>query len=140
MGTISDITIFTSFSSKRSSPIGSGLLAWPLKLFRANYNDIKYQNGLDAYFFVRFLRMMVKILVPIWVLSWIILLPVTSVGQNTGRGGLDRFTFGNVSADSQPRYAAHLILAWIFTCELECALLLVIAERCFSLDLVHNQD
>lgn len=92
-------------------------MTWPIAVFKANYDDIKYMNGLDAYFFVRFLRMMVKMLLPIWIISWIILLPVTSVGENTGRSGLDKFTFGNISTSDQPRYAAHLVLVWLFTCE-----------------------
>ena len=71
---------------------------------------------MDAYFFVRFLRMMVRILVPIWALSWVILLPVTSVNTTVGgHSGLDRFILGNVASDKQNRYAAHLILAWGFT-------------------------
>ena len=79
-------------------------------------HDIRTKNGMDAYFFVRFLRMMVRVLVPIWLITWLVLLPVTSVGTSVdGHTGLDRFIFGNVSPDSQTRYAAHLILAWFST-------------------------
>ncbi|KAI0764620.1 DUF221-domain-containing protein [Trametes elegans] len=71
---------------------------------------------MDAYFFVRFLRMMVRILVPIWLISWLVLLPITSVRHDDGgHTGLDRFTFGNVPSNQQTRYAAHLILTWFFT-------------------------
>ena len=70
---------------------------------------------MDAYFFVRFLRMMVKIFLPIWFISWPVLLPVTSVGMDTGKTGLDRFTFGNVGPRYQSRYAAHIVLIWLFT-------------------------
>ena len=71
---------------------------------------------MDAYFFVRFLRMIGRILLPIWVFSWLILLPITSVGTNTSNHtGLDKFIFGNVAPNKQGRYAAHLILAWLFT-------------------------
>jgi len=73
---------------------------------------------LDAYFFVRFLRMMVRILLPIWLISWIILLPVDSVGTTSGQSdGLTQFQFGNVGPHQQARLWAHLILAWIFTSE-----------------------
>ena len=73
---------------------------------------------MDAYFFVRFLRMAARILLPIWILSWIILMPVTSVNTGVaGHTGLDLFVFGNVSNTDQARYAAHIILAWLFTCE-----------------------
>ena len=82
----------------------------------ADHHDVRTKNGMDAYFFVRFLRMMVRILVPIWIISWIILLPVTSVGTDVGgHTGLDRFILGNVATDKQIRYVAHLILAWVFT-------------------------
>lgn len=82
----------------------------------ADYRDIKDKNGMDAYFYVRFLRMIVRILVPIWLISWLILLPTTSVGTTVGaHSGLDRFIFGNVAPDKQSRYAAHIILAWFFT-------------------------
>jgi hypothetical protein len=71
---------------------------------------------MDAYFFLRFLRMAVRIFLPIWLLSWLVLLPVDSVGiQAEATSGLDRFTFGNVSPDKQVRYAAHIILVYIFT-------------------------
>jgi calcium permeable stress-gated cation channel len=71
---------------------------------------------MDAYFFVRFLRMMVKIFLPIWFLSWAVLLPVNSVNSHVqGLTGLDRFTFGNIEKTEQDRYAAHIILVYIFT-------------------------
>ena len=60
--------------------------------------------------------MIVKIIVPIWLISWVVLLPVTSVGTSVpGRTGLDRFTFGNVAPNDSSRYAAHLVLAYLFT-------------------------
>ncbi|THH04381.1 hypothetical protein EW145_g5565, partial [Phellinidium pouzarii] len=103
---------------KRSPPLSSRILAWPLSVWRADYSQILLQNGMDAYFFVRFLRMVVKILLPIWIISWIVLLPLTSVGTSAVEktsDGLDRFTFGNVGPAQQPRYAAHLVLTWLFT-------------------------
>ncbi|TFK27166.1 DUF221-domain-containing protein [Coprinopsis marcescibilis] len=96
-------------------------LSWPLALVYADYHPIIKANGLDAFFFVRFLRLMVKLLLPIWIISWAVLLPVTSVntdkvGQDPETAdGLARFTFGNVGATQQQRYWAHLICAWVFT-------------------------
>lgn len=89
---------------------------WPLAVFNADYRKIVAINGLDAYFFVRFLRVMAITLLPIWFVSWAVLLPVTSVKTSVaGLSGLDLYTFGNVGADKQARYAAHLILAYFFT-------------------------
>lgn len=95
--------------------MSSSLLAWPLEIFRLDYDDIRRQNGLDAYVFVRFLSMMSYILFPIWIISWIVLLPVNAVRKPTFGVGLDRFTYGNVAPNDYPRYSAHLVLAYVFT-------------------------
>ncbi|KAG8707764.1 hypothetical protein FRC08_000309 [Ceratobasidium sp. 394] len=97
---------------KRQRPLGDGLLSWPLSIFKADHKDIQQHNGMDAYFFVRYLRMMVWIFLPIWLISWAVLLPVDSAGLNN-KDGLDQFTFGNIPQDRQVRYAAHLLLAWL---------------------------
>ena len=102
---------------KRVPRLPEGSFAWPLAIWRADIEDIKRVNGLDAYFFVRFLRMMALMFLPIWFITWIVLLPLTTVhSQNPGTSGLDRFTFGNVQPTEQTRYAAHIILAWLLTC------------------------
>jgi hypothetical protein len=91
-------------------------LGWFISVFNADYRKIKDINGLDCYFFVRFLRMMVRILLPIWLLSWLVLLPLTSIKTGVaGDKGLDKFVFGNIGDTAQPRYAGHLVLTWIFT-------------------------
>ncbi|KAG7086001.1 hypothetical protein E1B28_003524 [Marasmius oreades] len=101
-------------SGRRIDPIA--FLAWPFYLFKADHKAIKHANGLDAYFFVRFLRMMVKIFLPIWIVTWAVLLPVTSVGSRVGNNdGLDLFVFGNVEPNKKPRYAAHIVLVWLST-------------------------
>ncbi|KAI0676509.1 DUF221-domain-containing protein [Trametes maxima] len=102
--------------SRRAAELTKNILLWPWAIFNANYHEIRSKTGMDAYFFVRFLRMMVRILLPIWLVSWIVLLPVTAVRpDNAGFTGLNRFTFGNVPSNQQSRYAAHIILVWFFT-------------------------
>ena len=44
----------------------------------------------------RFLSMLVKIFVPYFLLTFIILMPLAAVKPNAGNDGLGRFTFGNV--------------------------------------------
>lgn len=62
--------------------------------------------------------MMVEILFPIWIISWIVLLPIDSVNTSVAaHTGLDKFGFGNVATNKQGRYAAHLICAFLFTGE-----------------------
>ncbi|KAJ7754438.1 hypothetical protein B0H16DRAFT_744297 [Mycena metata] len=60
--------------------------------------------------------MMARVFFPIWIISWVILLPITSVGTHVGNNTkLDLFVMGNVESDKQTRYWAHLVLAWAFT-------------------------
>lgn len=100
----------------RVKPFDAGFLTWPIALFKTDYRDVQQVNGPDAYLFVRFLRMMIRVLLPIWLISWIVLMPVTSVNNSTSTGtGLDRFIFGNISKYQQDRYAAQIILVYLFT-------------------------
>ncbi|KAJ9093395.1 hypothetical protein QFC21_006425 [Naganishia friedmannii] len=70
----------------------------------------------DAYVFIRFIRMMLKIFIPTWLLTWIVLLPIDAVGtQVEGKTGLDQLTFGNVDTRHQSRLWAHLVMAYVFT-------------------------
>ncbi|CAK5261869.1 unnamed protein product [Mycena citricolor] len=104
-------------SKRVTSLTGSGsFLAWPLAVFKADYKDVLNANGGDAYFFVRFLRMMARVFFPMWILSWAILLPITAVKTHVGTNTkLDLLSFGNVQPDKQHRYWAHLVMAWVFT-------------------------
>ncbi|ODN73491.1 hypothetical protein L202_07996 [Cryptococcus amylolentus CBS 6039] len=91
----------------------------PLKplwqILKASPEEVLEKNGVDPYVYLRFLIMMVKIMVPIWALSWAILLPADAVkSQVNGKTGLDKLTFGNVASTKQDRYWAHLILNYIF--------------------------
>jgi hypothetical protein len=104
------------FESKRQPPLSPRFFGWLGSVFSSDYRKIKNINGLDCYFYVRFLRMMVRLMLPIWLISWAILLPITSVQTGvSGHSGLDMFIFGNIGVTDQDRYYAHLILTWIFT-------------------------
>jgi hypothetical protein len=91
-------------------------LGWLPSVFNADLEKIKDINGLDCYFFVRFLHMMVRVMLPIWLLSWAVLIPLTSADTKvSGHSGLDLLIFGNVASNKQARYAGHLLVAWIST-------------------------
>ncbi|KAJ7664278.1 hypothetical protein B0H17DRAFT_991245 [Mycena rosella] len=109
---------YVPIPSKRVGPLtaANSFLSWPWAVYNSNYEDILYANGADAYFFVRFLRMMTRVFLPIWVVSWAILLPVTSINTRVGTNTkLELFTMGNIQPDQQARYWAHLVLAYVFT-------------------------
>ncbi|EJC99291.1 DUF221-domain-containing protein [Fomitiporia mediterranea MF3/22] len=100
---------------KRSPELGKNPFKWPYMVWKENISTIRKKNSMDCYMFARFLRMMVQLFIPIWVISWAVLLPVDSVNSGSNRSGLERFTFGNVGKTKQERYWAHLSLAWVFT-------------------------
>lgn len=107
------LSLLTYLSDLRRAPhLGR---FWLLDILRINDDKVFELNGLDAYMFVRFLRMMVVIFIPIWIVSWFILLPVDAVHSGTSNTGLDRFTFGNIPQGEQSRYWTHLVCAWLFT-------------------------
>lgn len=66
-----------------------------------------------------------------FVLSWVVLLPVYAANSGGLKEGLDRFTFGNVGLNSTPRFAAPLIVAYIFTCTLSIEVLGCIISSLF---------
>ncbi|KAJ6595663.1 hypothetical protein DFH09DRAFT_1135267 [Mycena vulgaris] len=108
--------------SKRIGPLtgSASFLSWPWAVYNSDYRDVLRANGADAYFFVRFLRMMTRVFLPIWLVSWAILLPVTSINTRVGTNSkLDLFMIGNVQSDQEIRYWAHLALTysstiWVF--------------------------
>ncbi|KAJ7266968.1 hypothetical protein B0H12DRAFT_1179433 [Mycena haematopus] len=105
--------------SKRIGPLtgAASSFSWPWAVYNADYKGVLHANGADAYFFVRFLLMMTRVFFPMWIISWALLLPLTSVNTAVSPPGtgLDRFIIGNIAPDKQARTWAHLGLTWIFT-------------------------
>lgn len=106
-----------------------------MPVFRTSNSDFIQKCGLDAYFFLRYLRTLLKIFVPLAFVIIPVLVPINLVH---GRGdefavgkysfneslysnvtGLDQLAWGNVRPDKNSRYWAHLILAVfvvVYTC------------------------
>ena len=105
----------------------------PIDFFGLINNIVNFRDreviqkcGLDAYFFLRYLRTMLVIFVPICFVVLPVLIPVNFVGgkgQNIGASsnttssgnttnvvGLDVLSWGNVRASETHRYIAHLIM------------------------------
>lgn len=120
---------------ERTRPPPSGLWQWILPVFQTSNSDFIQKSGLDAYFFLRFLRTLLKIFVPLAFVILPVLLPVNAVrgrGDNFAVGiygnnntiytnvtGLDVLAWGNVHPKHNNRYWAHLALAVVvvgYTC------------------------
>lgn len=88
-------------------------------------------SSIDAYLFVRFLRVIMIICVLGCLLTWPVLLPVNATGGGEA-SQLDRIAFGNV-ADSKRLYA-HAVVAWVY---FGLIILLITRERLFAVSLRH---
>ncbi|KAL4867422.1 hypothetical protein BDV12DRAFT_120716 [Aspergillus spectabilis] len=111
---------------ERTQPSPPGLFRWISPVFRTSSSEFIQKCGLDAYFFLRYLRMLLKIFLPLGCIILPTLLPLNKVGgkdrsyQNgTDSGdrwnitGLDQLAWGNVAPENTHRYWGHLVMAVI---------------------------
>ena len=99
--------------NKRAPDLPSHVVGWFTFIWREPDISILHINGPDAYFFVRFMGLMLKIFVPFWFITWAILMPVAATG-GVGNPGLNMFTFGNIAGAKQNHHIAHLLIGVIF--------------------------
>lgn len=81
------------------------------QVFSTRNPDFIAKSGLDAYFFLRFLRMLVKIIIFIAIPVLPILLPINRTGGQENVQGLDRLAWTNISPANAHKHTAHLIMA-----------------------------
>lgn len=92
-------------------------------IFQTSDSEFMQKCGLDAYFFIRYLRLLLRIFVPIAVVILPILLPINHIHGIGSSGatsltsdlknvtGLDTFGWTNIKPSNSKRYWAHLVLA-----------------------------
>jgi hypothetical protein len=66
---------------------------------------------MDAYLYMRFIKMLCKMAFVGAIMTWPILFPVNATGGG-GESGLDILSFSNVNSPN--RYFAHAFMAWVF--------------------------
>lgn len=115
---------------QRIKPPHNNPFKWILEVFRIKEDpDVLQKEGMDAYFFLRYLSMCLKIFFPMALLAMPILIPLNvKDGKGTriippGRDpynitGLDTLAWSNVSPRNTDRYWAHLwvaiaVIIWI---------------------------
>ncbi|ORY65236.1 uncharacterized protein BCR38DRAFT_408957 [Pseudomassariella vexata] len=100
--------------SERSPPLPSGLFNWFGAFWRIPDIYALQHQSLDAYLFLRFLRIIVTITFVGCCITWPILFPVNITGGGPG-GELERLAYSNINPDTQSnRYYAHVFTAWLF--------------------------
>ncbi|KFA50706.1 hypothetical protein S40293_07836 [Stachybotrys chartarum IBT 40293] len=119
---------------ERTDPPPSSVIALLKAVMTYSDREVIKKCGLDAYFFLRYLKTLLVIFIPIAAVVMPILIPINYVGgrgQNvdvseTNRNstlepsGLDTLAWGNVRAENTSRYGAHLLMAilvviWVCT-------------------------
>jgi len=96
----------------RTKPPPSGFFKWAVPVFRTSNAELISKCGLDAYFFLRYLRLLLKIFVPAAVIILTVLLPInTRYTGNVSVSGLDRLGWQNFDPAHTERFWAHLVLA-----------------------------
>lgn len=106
---------------QRIKPPHNNPIKWLLTVFKIREDPVVLEKaGMDAYFFLRFLSMCLKIFTPMAIIVCPILIPLNvkhGKGTNTIGGvaynitGLDTLAWSNVSPEHTDRYWAHLLLA-----------------------------
>jgi len=106
---------------QRIKPPHNNPFRWLYDVFKIKEDPVVLEKaGMDAYFFLRFLSMCLKIFTPMAIIIMPILIPLNveqGKGTNTIAGvsynvtGLDTLTWSNVSPANTSRYWAHLVLA-----------------------------
>ena len=126
---------------ERTAAPPKGFLQWIPHVFKTSNSEFIQRCGLDAYFFLRYLRTLLRIFLPCALVLLPILFPINIVGgrgPNFAQGefntsswtnvqGLDVLAWGNIHPRHNHRYWAHLILAlgvigytcWVFFDELK---------------------
>ncbi|OTB08073.1 hypothetical protein M426DRAFT_317180 [Hypoxylon sp. CI-4A] len=100
--------------SERSPALPNGLFNWIGPFFKIpNIHSLQHQS-LDAYLFLRFLRILIVITFVGCCVLWPVLFPVNATGGGSATQ-VDILSYANIDKETQSnRYYAHVFMAWIF--------------------------
>ncbi|GAB1316928.1 phosphate metabolism protein 7 [Madurella fahalii] len=87
------------------------MLGWIGTYWNLPDTYILNHHSLDAYLFVRFLKLLAVLTLVGCCMTWPVLFPVNATG-GAGAQQLDTLTFGNVADPA--KYFAHAVMAWLF--------------------------
>ncbi|RDL30692.1 uncharacterized protein BP5553_10037 [Venustampulla echinocandica] len=119
---------------ERSAPLPNGLFNWIGPFWKIPDTYALQHQSIDAYLFLRFLRMTVVIMFVGACITWPVLFPVNATGGGTG-GQLNLLSMTNIDKDKSGgkyRYFAHCFCGWIY---FGFVLLLVTRESIFYINL-----
>ncbi|KAI1470763.1 DUF221-domain-containing protein [Daldinia caldariorum] len=101
--------------SERSPALPNGWFNWIGSFWKIPDVHALQHQSLDAYLFLRFLRILVAICFAGCCILWPVLFPVNATGGNQEAVQVDMLSYARVNKDTQSnRYYAHTFMAWIF--------------------------
>lgn len=100
--------------NERIEPLPSGFLTWIWPTVRCSVNYY-LSMGLDSYFFIRYMSVLVLFFMFIGLLNMIILIPINVTGssQEYSASGLDRLSLSNISRYKVYRLNAHFVMSLV---------------------------
>lgn len=98
--------------SQRMEPLPKGLLNWIIPILKSRI-DFYLSMGLDAYFFIRFISILLLFFLSVGILNMLILIPVNFTGsdENHSATGLDKLSLSNISISKVGRLRAHFFMS-----------------------------
>ncbi|KAK3374479.1 hypothetical protein B0T24DRAFT_296796 [Lasiosphaeria ovina] len=99
--------------NERSPALPNGLFNWFGTFWKIPDVYALQHQSLDAYLFLRYLRMTVIICFVGCCITWPVLFPVNATGGG-GQQQLDILTYGNIGKDNHTRYYAHVFICWLY--------------------------
>ncbi|KAF9953997.1 hypothetical protein BGZ70_010692, partial [Mortierella alpina] len=97
----------------RSPELPPGMFSWITASFKVKDTELLQKVGLDAYMFLRFLRMNAMFFAGCTLLAVPILIPINHV-NGIGLDGLPGMSIGNIRENEEWRLWFHLVLTYIF--------------------------
>ncbi|KAI1268899.1 DUF221-domain-containing protein [Xylariaceae sp. FL1019] len=100
--------------SERTPALPNGLVNWFGAFWKiSDYHPLQHQS-LDAYLFIRFLKVLIVICFVGACITWPVLFPVDITGGG-GQTQLDILSYANIDKETQyNRYYAHVFISWVF--------------------------
>lgn len=106
---------YLGLEEERVAAPSDSLFGWVPQFLKTPTSEILYKNGLDAYQFVAFLEMMIWFFAPVFLFTWIFLMPLYAARTTAGLSGFSMFTYGNIGKthSEQLRLIGILFANWI---------------------------
>lgn len=99
----------------RTPPTSSSVLGWLPVTLKVKTSSILESSGLDAYFFLRYILVVMALCGCTAIPLLIVLLPIHLTGNREGVSGLDKLSTLSISDEQKLRHIAHLMLCVMCT-------------------------